>query len=193
MHRKVLLVTAALAPSTLPFANLADASSNASQAEQPEVIPTPEAPDLQGFEGAGSEVPLVASAPGATPASAAGPAAVSPAGCVARIDDAHIATSVPGAVKVNASITCARPVQSLLLQVNLYKKIFFGLLSSLQATTTASNAGRASLQNQNTFRRCTNRKSTDWFGTAFARSIEGGTAYSARVRSPHTRTLNCGT
>jgi hypothetical protein len=136
---------------------------------------------------------LVAERAGGASASSAAPEALSPAGCVASIDDAHIAASVANAVKVNARITCRRAVQALALRVNLYKKHFFGLLNSLQASTTTSNAGRSSLQNQGTFRHCTNHKSTKWFGTAQAASLEGGVVYTASVVSPHVRTLNCGT
>jgi hypothetical protein len=156
------------------------------------VVPPDAAEDASAATAARVTVPLVAERAGGATASAASDA-VSPAGCVASIDDAHIATSIANAVKVNARITCRRAVQALALRVNLYKKHFFGLLNSLQASTTTSNAGRASLQNQGTFRHCTNHKSTKWFGTAQAASLEGGVVYTASVVSPHVRTLNCGT
>ena len=156
------------------------------------VVPPDAAADASDATAARVTVPLVAERAGGATASAASDA-VSPAGCVASIDDAHIATSIANAVKVNARITCRRAVQALALRVDLYKKHFFGLLNSLQASTTTSNTGRASLQNQGTFRHCTNHKSTKWFGTAQAASLEGGVVYTASVVSPHVRTLNCGT
>jgi hypothetical protein len=156
------------------------------------VVPPEAAADASAATAARVTVPLVAERAGGAAASAA-PDAVSPAGCVASIDDAHIATSVANAVKVNARIICQRAVQALALRVNLYKKHFFGLLNSLQASTTTSNTGRSSLQNQGTFRHCTNHNSTKWFGTAQAASLEGGVVYTASVVSPHLRTLNCGT
>jgi hypothetical protein len=200
MHRvTVLVVSFALAAATLAGGASASAQSDPlvdrlDQAPQVSpVVPPDTTADAPAVGEQGSTVPLVAEPAGGARTDAAAPAAVSPAGCVASIDDAHIAASVANAVKVNARITCRRAVQALALRVNLYKKHFFGLLNSLQASTTTSNAGRASLQNQRTFRHCTNRKSTKWFGTAQAASLEGGVVYRAAVVSPHVVSLNCGT
>ncbi len=118
-----------------------------------------------------------------------------PAGCYVTIDDAHIASSIKTfrAVKVNARIQCRVPVQALALEVNLYKKHIFNLLGELQATSLTDNTGRSTLSNQQTFRKCTNNKATEWYGQATALAEEGGQVYSRVVTSPHTRTLNCGT
>lgn len=120
-----------------------------------------------------------------------------PAGCVLRIADAHISTYYGRkgvkAVKVNADIRCRYPVQAMALEVNLYKLNFFNLIADLQASTVVYAFNKASVQNQGTYRVCTNSKSTEWFGTAYGLAEEGGRLYEAEVRSPHTRTLNCGT
>lgn len=198
----ILVLTFALAATTLTGSAYADADTDTVTnhlGQPPDVSPVvpPESPaaDAAAETSAESsvEVPLVAEGAGSGPAASAAPDAVSPAGCVARVDDAHVAASVANAVKVNARVTCKRSVQALALRVNLYKKHFFGLLNSLQASTTTSNSGRSSLQNQGTFKHCTNKKSTKWFGTAQAASLEGGKVYTASVVSPHVRTLNCGT
>ena len=197
----ILVVSFALAVATLAggaTASAADDSLVDQLGEPPQVSPVvpPEATGAEAAAAADEQtisVPLRAERAGEADLSPDVADAVSPAGCVAQIDDAHIATSVANAVKVNARITCRRAVQALALRVNLYKKHFFGLLNSLQASTVTSNAGRASLQNQNTFRHCTNHKSTKWFGTAQAASLEGGVVYTASVVSPHVRSLNCGT
>ena len=197
----VLVLSFALAVATLAVAVPANAEGDSlvdQLGEPPQASPvvppeaTGEASAAAADEGTIS-VPLRAERAGEAEASPDAADAVSPAGCVAQIDDAHIAASVANAVKVNARITCRRPVAELALRVNLYKKHFFGLLNSLQASTVTSDAGRASLQNQNTFRRCTNHKSTKWFGAAQAASLEGGVVYTAFVVSPHVRSLNCGT
>jgi hypothetical protein len=194
----ILVLSFVLAAATLPGSVYAISDSDTlvnrlGQAPQVSPVVPPEAgADASAATATSASVPLVAERAGGAAASAA-PDAVSPAGCVASIDDAHIATSVANAVKVNARITCRRAVQALALQVNLYKKHFFGLLNSLQASTTTSNAGRSSLQNQGTFRHCSNHKSTKWFGTALAASLEGGVVYRAFVVSPHVVSLNCGT
>jgi hypothetical protein len=199
MHRSIILIVSfALAAAT--FSGRASANSDSDTLVDGLGQPPPVSPVVPPDAGVDSSVggvtsvsvPLVAERAGAAAANAA-PDAVSPAGCVASIDDAHMAQSVANAVKVNARITCRRVVQALVLRVNLYKKHFFGLLNSLQASTTSSNAGRAMLQNQGTFRNCTNRKSTKWFGTAQAASLESGIVYTADVVSPHVVTLNCGT
>ncbi len=116
-----------------------------------------------------------------------------PAGCELFIADAHIARSVSNAVKVNAQITCKVPVQAMALQVNLYKNHIFNTFGELQASTTTYDTGRQNLRNFQTFRKCTNSKSTEWYGQAVAVAEENGQLYEASLSSPHTATLKCGT
>lgn len=107
------------------------------------------------------------------------------------ISDAHPATSVPGAIKVNSYIVCDHPVQALANETELYKT---GLLfNHLQASTTTYNAGKAVLPNLGTYRRCTNHKKTTWFGVAYGVSEEGGQLYEGYGASPHRQTYSCGT
>ena len=200
VHRvTVLVVSAAVATTALTGSASASAESDSlvdRLGVAPQVspaVPPDTAAEASAASAQISTVPLIAEGAGEAGMRADAAGAVSPAGCVVSIDDAHIAASIANAVKVNARITCRRAVEALALRVNLYKKHFFGLLNSLQASTTTSNAGRSSLHNQGTFRHCTNRKSTKWFGTAQAASLEGGVVYRAAVVSPHVVSLNCGT
>jgi hypothetical protein len=130
------------------------------------------------------------------------PSATSPAHChfapstkkgatPGTISDAHRSTSVPGAIKVNSYIVCDHAVQALANETQLWKT---GLLfNHLQAQTTTDNAGKAVLPNLGTFRPCTNKKSTTWYGVAYGISEEGGQLYEGYGASPHDATFDCGT
>jgi hypothetical protein len=107
------------------------------------------------------------------------------------ISDAHRSTSVPGAIKVNAYIVCAHRVQALANETQLWKTGF--LFDHLQAEHTTDNAGRAVLPNLGTYRRCTNKKRTTWYGVAYGISEEGGQLYEGYGASPHDATFDCGT
>ena len=116
----------------------------------------------------------------------------SPAGCVVSIEDAHSARSVVNSAKVNAKLQCNYPVAALSLSVTLWKLHAFGL-GEVQASVPAANTGYKLLENNGTFKECTNNKNTTWYGTATADSLEGGEHYEAMVRSPHNAQLTCGT
>lgn len=123
--------------------------------------------------------------------------AQNPAGCILKIDDAHVSTYLGQrgvqAVKVNAETQCRYAVQAISMRVDLYKTVFFGLFSSHQAGTTASTVNKAYLADKNTYRKCTNKKSTTWYGTAQGVLEEAGQTYVAAVQSAHRRSYNCGT
>ena len=118
--------------------------------------------------------------------------APSPAGCSVSIEDAHIARSVVNSVKVNAKLQCNYRVAELSLSVTLWKVHALGL-GEVQASTPSHTRGDKLLENNGTFRECTNSKDTTWYGTATADSIEDGQQYEAMVRSLHNATLACGT
>lgn len=108
------------------------------------------------------------------------------------ITDAHPSTSVRGAIKVNSYIVCDHAVQALSNRTQLWKTgLLVNHLQSNHPPTT--NTGRAVLANQDAWRRCTNTKSTTWYGVAYGVSEEGGQLYYGSGASPHKRTFNCGT
>jgi hypothetical protein len=95
-------------------------------------------------------------------------------------------------VKVNAKVTCNYRVSELSLSVTLWKLHAFGL-GEVQASTPAANKGNKILENYGTFKECTNSKSTTWYGTATADSLENGELYQAMIRSAHNAQIECGT
>lgn len=107
------------------------------------------------------------------------------------ISDAHRSTSVPGAIKVNSYIVCDHRVQALANETQLWKTGF--LFDHLQAQHTTDNGGKAVLPNLGTYRRCTNKKRTTWYGVAYGISEEGGQLYEGYGASPHDATFDCGT
>jgi hypothetical protein len=130
------------------------------------------------------------------------PSATSPAHChfapstkssakAGTISDAHPSTSVPGAIKVNSYIVCDHAVRALSNKTQLWKTGF--LFNHLQGQTTTKNTGKAVLPNLGTYRRCTNKKSTTWYGVAYGISEEGGQLYYGYGASPHNATFHCGT
>jgi hypothetical protein len=130
------------------------------------------------------------------------PSATSPAHChfapstkssakAGTISDAHPSTSVPGAIKVNSYIVCDHAVRALSNKTQLWKTGF--LFNHLQGQTTTKNTGKAVLPNLGTYRRCTNKKSTTWYGVAYGISEEGGQLYYGYGASPHNATFDCGT
>jgi len=114
-----------------------------------------------------------------------------PAGCYVQVDDPHIATSIPNAVKVNARIQCAYAVTTLSLDVTLWKTGF--IFDYLQGEYNNSKAGSAYLSNQGAFVRCANSTQSSFYGEAYATALIGGTLYSATVNSLHSPTIACGT
>ncbi len=90
-----------------------------------------------------------------------------PAGCLVRIDYAHIADSVPekngfGAVKVNAYMDCQEPVEAVIMTVSLWKTGMFW--DDIQRTTTNGTMWTQDWENENTWVRCTNHKGTTYYG-----------------------------
>lgn len=128
-------------------------------------------------------------------------ASTKPRATPGQIGDAHPSTYLRKqerveAIKVNSYIVCDHPVQALANETRLYKTgkfLFIFPVSHLQAQTTTKNAGKTTLANLGTFRECTNRKKTTWYGNAVGISEEGGQVYEGVGASPHKQTYSCGT
>lgn len=120
--------------------------------------------------------------------------------CNIEIGDAHISdnllrTRALIAVKVNASSKCDKPIQGLVLTVELYK---VGLLINHQvAMKRVSVNGVVSqnrvIKNQKTYVKCRSNKWTRFYGIAYAEAkVNGKSMKTYRVRSENIERLQCG-
>jgi frataxin-like iron-binding protein CyaY len=120
--------------------------------------------------------------------------------CNIEIGDAHISdnllrTRALIAVKVNASSKCDKPIQGLVLTVELYK---VGLLINHQvAMKRVSINGVVSqnrvIKNQKTYVKCRSNKWTKFYGIAYAEAkVNGKSMKTYRVRSENIERLQCG-
>ena len=108
------------------------------------------------------------------------------------IDDPHMSDTVSNAVKVNARIQgCSFPADTMSLTVQLWKTGFF--TDYLQRQTTANGANTGYLANNDMYVKCTNTKTSTYYGTADGQIVLSGNVYTASVYSVHTFTTSCGT
>lgn len=95
------------------------------------------------------------------------------------------------AAKVNAQIKCRRVSMNVLIRVQLWKT---GLIfDHKQADTTAGPKTTNLLKNQGTWRQCSNRTSSTFYGLTSGQVTFQGNVYSAAIRTPKNATLPCGT
>ena len=121
--------------------------------------------------------------------------------CRLQISNAHISTyliekSGVRAVKVNASSICNVPQSNVTITVELWKT---GLLGShLVRRRTTNSAGttfpNSRVDNFLTFKRCTDRDPTQYFGIAYSKAfIAGKWQYARHTQTKKIIPLNCGT
>lgn len=99
------------------------------------------------------------------------------------------------AVGVKPFVTCNRSVQLIVLNVQMYKYHFFGLLTEKVGPvfTQQSKHNVARFQQLNVAVACTSKASTKWFAVTWGKVLENGKWYfNNGFRSPN-RTLGCGT
>lgn len=113
-----------------------------------------------------------------------------------EIANAHIASSVDNATKVNSWIHCDYAVSSLANQTSLFHRGFLSFPIH-QATTTTDNSGQRQLSNQGTYRHCEDDDTNEWYGTAYGASVEDGQTYLGFGESTNTSgpraEVDCGT
>ncbi|MBU3735057.1 MAG: hypothetical protein FGM60_05580 [Candidatus Planktophila sp.] len=120
--------------------------------------------------------------------------------CNIEIGDAHISenllrTRALIAVKVNASSKCDKPIQGLVITVEIYK---VGLLLDHQvARKSVSVKGVVSqnrvIKNQKTYVKCRSNKWTKFYGIAHAEAkVNGKNMKTYPVRSENIERLQCG-
>jgi hypothetical protein len=121
--------------------------------------------------------------------------------CRLQISNAHISTyliekSGVRAVKVNASSICNVPQSNVTITVELWKT---GLLGNhLVRRRTTHSAGttfpNSRVDNFLTFKRCTDRDPTQYFGIAYSKAfIAGKWQYARHTQTKKIIPLNCGT
>jgi hypothetical protein len=120
--------------------------------------------------------------------------------CNIEIGDAHISdnllrTRALIAVKVNASSKCDKPIQGLVLTVEIYK---VGLLFNHQvamkkvSVNGVINQNRV-IKNQKTYVKCRSNKWTKFYGIAYAEAkVNGKSMKTYRVRSENIESFQCG-
>jgi hypothetical protein len=120
--------------------------------------------------------------------------------CNIEIGDAHISdnllrTRALIAVKVNASSKCDKPIQDLVLTVEIYK---VGLLFNHQvamkkvSVNGVINQNRV-IKNQKTYVKCRSNKWTKFYGIAYAEAkVNGKSMKTYRVRSENIERFQCG-
>jgi hypothetical protein len=120
--------------------------------------------------------------------------------CNIEIGDAHISdnllrTRALIAVKVNASSKCDKPIQGLVLTVEIYKD---GLLFDHRVAKTALIVKgivirNRVVKNQKTYVKCKSNKWTNYYGIAHGEAIVNGENMNTlRVRSENTERFQCG-
>jgi hypothetical protein len=96
------------------------------------------------------------------------------------------------AVKVNARIHCRRVSTGLVLRVTLWKT---GLIlpHKVAGPTKATLPKGNTIKNQKTWKKCKNRTTTRYYGTAFGSVVFQGVVYSNSLQTPKKVPLACGT
>jgi hypothetical protein len=113
-----------------------------------------------------------------------------------KLRNAHISTFLQNhhnirAAKVNAQIKCRRVSMSLFLQVTLWKT--GALFPHKQSRQPAKLAKGNLIKNQKTWRKCKNRTTSTFYGTAFGSVVFQGVTYSNSLQTPKKVPLACGT
>ena len=120
--------------------------------------------------------------------------------CNIEIDDPHISENLLRtrnirAVKVNARSKCNKPMQDLVLTVEIYK---IGFLRDYQVakeeiTVMGQVYSNRVVKNQKTYAKCENMRDSKYFGIAYASAtIDGKPSKTLKVLSEKTVLLECG-
>ena len=141
-----------------------------------------------------------------TPTSASQPQghptpATSKPNCRLEVGDAHISTTILkhrniNVVKVNVHSICNIPQEKVQITLVISKSQLptdhnYGPFSNSLAPSTSSGLDVSLLDK---YVVCSNRKPTEWYGTASAKAFIGGRwLYAGKTRSKNIRLINCGT
>lgn len=120
--------------------------------------------------------------------------------CNIKIDNPHISENLIRtrnlrAVKVNARSKCNKPMQDLVLTVEIYK---IGFLRDYQVakeeiTVMGLVYTNRVVKNQKTYAKCENIRDSKYFGIAYASAtIDGKPSKTLKVLSEKTVLLECG-
>jgi hypothetical protein len=120
--------------------------------------------------------------------------------CNIKIDNPHISENLIRtrnlrAVKVNARSKCHKPMQDLVLTVEIYK---IGFLRDYQVakeeiTVMGLVYSNRVVKNQKTYAKCENIRDSKYFGIAYASAtIDGKPSKTLKVLSEKTVLLECG-
>ena len=121
--------------------------------------------------------------------------------CFIRVDNPHLSDSIKRqkgfeAVKVNATSKCDKQIRSLSLTVIIYKKGFLRNHEVVAGTLKISELIPAfqKIENKGTWEKCKSRKTSQYFGVAYAEAIVNGKYMQTyRVRTDKVIALPCGT
>lgn len=120
--------------------------------------------------------------------------------CNIEVDNPHISENLLRtrnlrAVKVNARSKCNKPMQDLVLTVEIYK---VGLFRDYQVAKKEISVrgviyANKLVKNQKTYTECENERNSKYFGLAYASAtIEGKSKKTLKVMSERTELLECG-
>lgn len=120
--------------------------------------------------------------------------------CNIEVDNPHISENLLRtrnlrAVKVNARSKCNKPMQDLVLTVEIYK---IGLFRDYQVAKKEISVrgviyANKLVKNQKTYVECENERNSKYFGLAYASAtIEGKSKKTLKVMSERTELLECG-
>ena len=120
--------------------------------------------------------------------------------CNIEIGDAHISdnllrTRALIAVKVNASSKCDKPIQGLVLTVEIYKDglLFDHRVAKTELIVKGIVIRNRVVKNQKTYVKCKSNKWTNYYGIAHGEAIVNGESMNTlRVRSENTERFQCG-
>jgi hypothetical protein len=121
--------------------------------------------------------------------------------CRLQISDAHISTSLIEnrgirAIKINASSICNVPQSNVTITVEIWKT---GLLGNHFVQKRTINSPGTTYPNSRvnhfqTFKKCKDRDSTQYFGIAYSKAfIAGKWQYARHTQTKRIIPLNCGT
>jgi hypothetical protein len=120
--------------------------------------------------------------------------------CNIEIDNPHISENLLRtrnlrAVKVNARSKCNKPMQDLVLTVEIYKVGFFNdyQVAKKELSVFGLVYSNRVVKNQKTYAKCENMRDSKYFGIAYASAtIQGKSMKTLRVMSERTELLKCG-
>jgi hypothetical protein len=121
--------------------------------------------------------------------------------CFVEVHNAHISGSIfkregRRAVKVNATANCNVTQNNVVLTVEIYKEGLGAPHLVVKKSTLANHPKSQGLviKNQFTYRYCSDRRRTRYFGVAYSQAIINGKTYrTLPVRSENIMELDCGT